>query len=163
MEVEARLQTAREYVASGLSLVPIAAKSKWPPIKWEMYQERKPTDAELKTWIRNYPGLGVVGGKVSGSEGVALEILDLESIAPLDTFRQFVEEAAPGLLDELPRVKTPTGGRHIYYRCDCILRHVDESAHTRMKEIEAQERDTLKWFLEGWGDLNSGKVEQLLT
>src|SRR5262249_19395438 len=88
---EARLQAAREYVATGLSLIPIDAKSKWPPegFGWKVYQERRPTDDELRDWAGRYPGLGVVGGKVSGhrngdGEGKdALEILDLESIAPL--------------------------------------------------------------------------------
>jgi hypothetical protein len=37
---------------------------------------------------------------------------------------------------------------------NCILRHVDENAYTRTREIETQERETLKWFFEGWGDLN---------
>lgn len=118
--VENRLRSAREYVASGLSLVPIGAKSKWPPMDWKAYQKRKPNDAELKAWLKRYPGLGIVGGKISGGENAALEILDLESIAPLDEFRQLVEEAAPGLLDRLPRVKTPTGGRHVFYRCATV-------------------------------------------
>jgi hypothetical protein len=39
---------------------------------------------------------------------------------------------------------------------DCILRHVDEDAYQRMREIETQERQTLKWFLEGWGELREG-------
>jgi hypothetical protein len=42
---------------------------------------------------------------------------------------------------------------------ECILRHVDEDAYHRMREVEAQERETLKWFLEGWGELNEGVYE----
>src|SRR5262245_17576012 len=134
---EARLSQAREYLASGLSLVPIGAGEKRPvghwsayqdhkPAKgdkyptWEIYQERKPTDEEMAKWVSNYPGLGIVGGNVSGKYGAALEILDLECIAPLKEFRELVDEAAPGLLNRLPRDKSPTGGRHVFYRCEAI-------------------------------------------
>jgi len=134
---EERLQGALEYVASGLSLVPIGAKSKCPPIDWKAYQERKPIDAELKAWLKRYPGLGIVGGKISGAENAALEILDLESIAPLDEFRALVEEAAPGLLDRLPRVKTPTNGRHIYYRSATV--EGNQKLAQRAEEVVADE------------------------
>jgi hypothetical protein len=42
---------------------------------------------------------------------------------------------------------------------DCILRHVDEGAYERMREIEMMERQSLQRFLKGW-DLNGG-VEYL--
>ncbi len=67
-------------------------------------------------WIDLYPGLAVVCGPVSGN----LEVLDLEAAAPLEEFHQLVEMRAPGLIARLPRVRTPTGGRHIPYRCDVI-------------------------------------------
>ncbi|HEX5084217.1 MAG TPA: bifunctional DNA primase/polymerase, partial [Blastocatellia bacterium] len=117
-----RLTAARAYLASGLSIIPIGARSKTTPpgVAWKVYQTRRPTDDELRAWIARYPGIGIVGGEVSGRDGAGLEILDLESIAPIDDFRQLVDEAAPGLLDHLPRVRTPTGGRHVYYRCETV-------------------------------------------
>src|SRR5262245_10264415 len=115
-----RLSQAIAYRESGLSLVPIGAKSKAPPINWKTYQTRKPTDAELMKWLNTYPGLGIVGGQVSGKDGAALEILDLEAIAPLGEYRALVEEAAPGLLARLPRDKSPAGGRHVFYRCEIV-------------------------------------------
>jgi hypothetical protein len=115
-----RLSQAIAYRESGLSLVPIAAKSKAPPINWKPYQTRKPTDAELEKWVSKYSGLGIVGGKVSGRDGAGLEILDIEAIGLIEEFRALVEEAAPGLLKRLPRDKTPTGGRHIFYRCEVV-------------------------------------------
>lgn len=139
-----RFQAAREYVASGLSLIPIGAKSKTTPpgIAWKTYQRRRPTDQELSTWLSKYPGLGIVGGKVSGKDGAALEILDLESIAPLEEFRQLVAEAAPGLLDRLPRVKTPAGGRHIYYRCETI--EGNQKLAQRAEEVAAADLPRLE-------------------
>lgn len=114
-----RLAEARAYLASGLSLVPIDHASKWPSIEWKVYQERLPTDDELSQWIRKYPGLGIVGGKISGNstDNTGLEILDIESIAPIEDFRNQVDARAPALLSHLPQVKTPSGGYHIYYRC----------------------------------------------
>src|SRR5262249_6517233 len=131
------LQSAREYVASGLSLVPIEAGEKRPawhwsayqgrkPSKgekypsWKIYQARKPTDEELANWVQKYPGLGIVGGKVSGKDGAALEILDIEAIAPIEKFRGLVEKARPGLLARLPRDKSPSSGRHLFYRCEKV-------------------------------------------
>jgi energy-coupling factor transporter ATP-binding protein EcfA2 len=64
--------------------------------------------------------LGIVGGKVSGKDGAGLEILDIESIAPIQEFYDLVEEAARGLLGRLPQTKTPSGGRHVFYRCETI-------------------------------------------
>lgn len=111
-----RLQQARAYVASGLSLVPIGPGSKSPAIQWKEFQERLPTDDELVDWIDRYPGLGIVCGSVSGN----LEFLDLEAGAPLQDYHRLVELRAPGLPARLPRNKTPTGGRHIAFRCSVI-------------------------------------------
>ncbi len=116
MIASARLKAARAYVASGLSLIPIGAGQKKSPIPWKVYQERVPTEEELTEWIDHFPGLGVVCGPISGN----LEVLDLEAAAPLEEFHREVERRAPGLLARFPRVRTPTGGRHLPYRCDVI-------------------------------------------
>jgi len=101
---------------SGLSLIPHRAGSKAPAIAWADYQKRKPTDAELADWVSRYAGLGIICGEISGG----LEVLDIESIAPLKEFRDHVERVAPGLLARLPRSRTPSGGRHLPYRCATI-------------------------------------------
>lgn len=111
------LSRALEYVEAGLSVIPIGQGSKRTPKKfeWKVYSERRPTEVEVRRWVEAYPGcgIGIVGGAVSNN----LEILDLESIAPLDDFRTEVERRAPGLLIRLPRTATPSGGRHVFYRC----------------------------------------------
>jgi len=111
-----RLQQAKAYLASGLSLVPISARSKSPAVPWKAYQQRAPTEKEIAEWLKCYPGLGIVCGPVSGS----LEVLDLEAAAPLSEFHELVEKRSPGLLSRLPRVQTPSNGRHIAYRCEVI-------------------------------------------
>jgi len=133
---EDRLSQAIAYRESGLSLVPVGANSKAPvedfrayqrrektdKLSWKIHQKHKAADDELRAWVSNYPGLGIVGGRVSGKDGAALEILDIEAIAKasMKLFCELVEEGAPGLLKRLPRVKTPTEGCHIFYRCKIV-------------------------------------------
>lgn len=102
---------------SGLSVIPIKAdgskKADLPT--WSEYQQRPATEAELRRWFRNGVrcGVGIIAGPVSGN----LEILDFDAPELISEWCALVEEAAPGLLDQLPQVETPTGGRHIFYRC----------------------------------------------
>jgi hypothetical protein len=97
-------------------MVPIAAGSKAPAKPWKVFQERLATNEEVAEWVKQYAGLGVVCGPVSGN----LEVLDLEAAAPLKEFNQIVEQRMPGLIARMPRVRTPTGGRHLLYRCAVI-------------------------------------------
>ncbi len=110
------LNKAQRLVAGGLSLVAIKAGSKSPAIDWKPFQQRRPTNEELSDWTRRFPGLGIICGEVSGG----LEVLDLESIAPLEEFSREVKRRAPELLPKLPRSQTPSGGRHLFYRCAVI-------------------------------------------
>lgn len=57
-------------------------------------------------------GIAVVCGAISGG----LDILDIESHVNAQEFFAAVEAAAPGLLDSLPMVATPSGGYHLYLR-----------------------------------------------
>ena len=109
-----RIEQVRAHVASGLSMVP--TKSKAAAVPWTDLQKRPPTDEEIVEWDRLYPGWAIIGGAVSGN----LEVLDLEANAPIKEFAKRVNERAPGLLARLPRIETPTGGRHIPYRCQVI-------------------------------------------
>lgn len=129
-------EAARRYVASGLSVIPIASNmSKAPewrvlPQVWEKQNKRyapswRPFQAALATvedlekWFLCYseytncqPGIGIVGGKISGE----LEILDFDQIKLFDAWVQGVEQKAPGLWPRLVRVRTPRPGMHVYFR-----------------------------------------------
>jgi hypothetical protein len=50
---------ALEYRRRGWSVIPIATGGKKPPIKWKGFQERRPTEAELKNWYAQWPDAGV--------------------------------------------------------------------------------------------------------
>jgi replicative DNA helicase len=114
-----------KLIESGLSLIPICRPTektdKNPPVEWTPFQTRKPNIIEINQWIKKFPNYGwaIVTGEVSGN----LEVLDLESVAPLNRYKDLVNEFAPDLLCKLPLVQTPTGGWHIYYRCESIGRN----------------------------------------
>ena len=46
------LDAALGYLALGWTPIPAAARSKRPLILWRLYQERSPTEAELRDWFR---------------------------------------------------------------------------------------------------------------
>jgi Bifunctional DNA primase/polymerase, N-terminal len=112
------LTEAQRLVASGLSVIPILADgTKRPAVAWKSYQDRLPTPDELRRWFgRGGVGLAIIGGEVS--EG--LEILDFDDSAVFTPWGAMVETLCPGLLATLPLVRTPTDGRHAYYRCQVI-------------------------------------------
>jgi putative DNA primase/helicase len=90
--------------------------SKAPALAWKPYQARQPTPPELQSWCARGWGIGIIGGAVSGH----LEILDFDAPELFAPWCDLVEELAPGLVQRLPLVKTPSHGRHLYYRCDAI-------------------------------------------
>lgn len=58
---------AERYLALGWSVIPLG-RDKRPLIRWEPYQQRRPTPEELVEWRRRFPGanIGIVTGAVSG-------------------------------------------------------------------------------------------------
>jgi hypothetical protein len=111
------LTVALRYLGSGLSLLPIRTDgTKAPALSWKAYQTRHPTPEEVVTWCRQHLGVGIIGGQVSGN----LEVLDFDAPELFTPWCDMVEDLAPGLVQRLPLVKTPSDGRHLYYRCDAI-------------------------------------------
>ena len=108
---------ALAYLEAGLSLLPVATDgSKAPALAWKPYQTRQPAPQELHSWCARGWGIGIIGGAVSGN----LEILDCDAPELFAPWCDMMEELAPGLVQRLPLVKTPSNGRHVYYRCDEI-------------------------------------------
>jgi Bifunctional DNA primase/polymerase, N-terminal len=127
---------ALAYLAAGRSVVPIAPGCKAPSvvdprtgrrtlIRWERYQEKHATPAEVRRWFAGSQpmGIGIVAGPVSGitlADGrhAGLEFLDFDDA---DVHARFVARlAARGvqfLLEDLPCEETPRGGRHYGYLC----------------------------------------------
>src|SRR5262245_7361069 len=120
----APLSAARAYRRAGLSFMPIALDGSkapdgrlLPPVpddatggyrrSWDPLTERRPTEAEVREWFdrADPPGIGIIGGKVSGN----LEQLDFdreaETIFP--AWSALVEEEQPGLVARLSVARTP--------------------------------------------------------
>jgi putative DNA primase/helicase len=131
-------ESARLYVAAGLSLIPILADGSkrpdwrhlgfcWDPARadwkpsWVTYQLRRPRLDELEKWFQagRAAGLAVLGGAVSGGgPRLGLETIDCDNLGVFAPWAEEVERRAPGLLGRLVQVQTPRPGRHLYYRCE---------------------------------------------
>jgi hypothetical protein len=124
------LDTARQLVAAGVSVLPIQADGSKAPAStrlpidkdtmrpsWKPYQSRLATDTELTSgFSKPNVGIAIIAGAVSRN----IEIFDFDDPSTLCPWCELVEDAAPGLIAHLVRVKTPTGGEHVYYRCATI-------------------------------------------
>jgi hypothetical protein len=104
-------RAARGYLARGWSVVPIEAHGKRPLVRWEEFQRRAPSEAEVAAWFARWPdaGVGIVTGRVSG-----LLVVDVdprhggaEALAAL--------ERDHGPLPPSVEAETGGGGRHLYF------------------------------------------------
>lgn len=101
------LAGALRLYESGFSIIPIKTDGSKEPslLTWKPYQERQPTEAEMRMWFGNGQRLGIaiIGGAVSGN----LEILDHDAPELIAEWRALVEETAPGLLDYVITAGSP--------------------------------------------------------
>ncbi len=120
------LKIAWEYHHAGLDLIVLRAdgttNSKKPVLKDAYGQAHKsPTPLwEINKWIKRGKGIGVICGATSGN----LELLDFDVDCQV-IFPKWCEKIDPQLLARLVIVATPSGGRHIPYRCEVIGRNQD--------------------------------------
>lgn len=121
-----RLQIALGYFDAGLNVIPIKIDGTKAPALQAKHHffERRATREEVTSWFGNNAkrGIGIPGGAVSDN----LLVLDLDGakhgLPTNEEFRELVEEHAPGLLDRLPLVETPSGGWHFYFRLPEIVK-----------------------------------------
>lgn len=148
------LSAAREYVAAGLSVIPIERGGKHPHYDllvktigphtnraasdqqagWRTYCKRMPTDEELFTWFSAGDAqLGIVGGQISGG----LMRIDFEHRDCLSIWRMVLRKAGDlfeRLMCQLPIVSTPKG-HHIYFRMPDPVGHLVLSAQGSGNDI----------------------------
>lgn len=98
------LETARELIELGCSLIPVG-RDKKALIPWKEYQERRASGDEVRGWLRRFPAmnLGIVTGEISG-----LVVVDCDSEKARRRLDQYLSGTRP------PEVKTPKG-YHLYF------------------------------------------------
>ncbi|MBC9033014.1 bifunctional DNA primase/polymerase [Sphingomonas sp. JC676] len=89
--------------ASGLRVFPVRPRSKMPALPWKQFQNRAPTEEELRAWDGSDFNIGIVTGAPSG-----IAVLDLDSPEAI----AHVESLG---LPPTPTVRTARG-LHLYFR-----------------------------------------------
>ncbi len=112
MNAPEALEAALDGLARGWSVVPIRPGGKHPLLRWEVFQARLPTEAEVREWYGRWPeaGVGVVTGRVSG-----LVVVDVDSAHGGEASLAGLL-ARYGPLPETAEAATGGGGRHLYFR-----------------------------------------------
>lgn len=117
--VQSTLATACDYLAAGLSVLPIRRDgSKAPALRaWNWLEAELPTPDHVTEWfdVASPPGIAIICGAVSGN----LELIDFDRRADelFPAWRDLVEADSPGLVERLSVVRTPRPGYHVRYRC----------------------------------------------
>lgn len=110
------LDTARGYLAAGLSVIPIRADGSKAPAEsgWRAFSERQPSPDELQHWFGNGHtyGIGIPGGPASGN----LAVLDFETWDAYERWLRSLPFVSQEITRRCPLVKTPGGGAHLYVR-----------------------------------------------
>lgn len=109
----------RFYREQRLSTIPIPYGKKEANIKWQVYQERLPTDAEIAEFFNKPTNIAVVCGKVSGN----LIVLDCDSQEKFYELAAVIKEktGVDDILDFTLVVKTDRGF-HIYLRAEDTIK-----------------------------------------
>ena len=116
------LTIAKEYKASGLSVMSLNKGEKVPGQGWTKLTQQLATDSEMNYMFRGEADLAIIMGKVSGN----IEAFDFDvKYAPADvdifqTWKDEVEKRAPGATSKPTIEKTPSGGFHAVYHCSTI-------------------------------------------
>jgi replicative DNA helicase len=122
-------RAAHRYSDEGLSVIwtrpgETPEERKVSGVKWGYNQLKKATPEEIDSYFpANQPdrNIAIVCGQVSGD----LEVIDVDqkhdsTETLVDTYLGMINDHLPELYSRLRITRTPSGGCHIYYRCDII-------------------------------------------
>lgn len=166
-----QLKYSRELNAAGISTISVG-KNKVPNLNWKQYQNRLPTDNELKEWHakKDNAGIGVVCGAISGN----LEVIDIdpagdtyearskEASEIADWTMSAIEKRSPGLSEKLAIHRTPSGGNHILYRCQEPVEGNQKLAEVPTRNELDQKLSTIpKIDVEGYESKAGAKLQVL--
>ncbi|HRQ75570.1 MAG TPA: bifunctional DNA primase/polymerase [Phycisphaerales bacterium] len=113
------LDAALAYHGAGLCALPALRRGDEKRValrSWKQFQKKRPDEDDLRSWFGANPdAICIVCGAVSGN----LEMIDFDLAGELfPAWRSAVEHAARGLVDRMVIESTPSGGRHVVYRCE---------------------------------------------
>jgi len=141
------------FLDHDISTVPPAEDgTKMPITAWKMFQRQRPERGRIDGWYeRGCSGVGVICGAVSGN----LEMFEADDA---DTFAAFVAMAQEtGLGELITRIRegyeetTPSGGVHLFYRCDEIAGNARLAARPKLPHEMEHEHDRVRVLLETRG------------
>jgi hypothetical protein len=90
------------------SVIPILPGDKRPLIKWEEFQKRRATRAEIISWWSRNPdaNVGIVTGSISD-----IAVVDIDTDEGKEAILEYIPDSVI-----TPTLKTPKGGNHLYFR-----------------------------------------------
>lgn len=151
-----QLIAARLYQSRGLTTIPVRSdgSKKQSLPTWKQYQTTRPTDSELRQWFAETKhGLAILGGKASGN----LLIVDFDEFEIFERWRPLAEAVinAAGLsFANVPLVKSPRPGVHVYLRCSEPVNGNEKLAcrPATAAELERKPDDKIKTLIETRGE-----------
>lgn len=107
-------EVAIAYTQANLCVLPANLADKRPDAgNWKQYQNRLPTDDELRRWFKRDRPMCLVAGPASND----LEMIDFDCGGEKFVWWRYkVELQSPGLVDQLVLERSPSGGWHAVYR-----------------------------------------------
>lgn len=147
------LDHAEILVAAGISCIPTVDGSKKAACEWKPFQHHVPDATELMKMFRDGTGgIAAICGPVSGG----LELIDFDvpdkpegRIPPAwKPFCELLKEHGYSeLLKRLLIVETPSGGRHLVYRCPAVSEGNQKLAETEDHKPLIETRGNGGYFL----------------
>jgi hypothetical protein len=143
------LSIARRYIGARLCVIPVRADgSKMPDIEWKIYQVSMPPDWVLRNWFESgrVRGIGIPCGIASGN----LEVIDFDAPELWPVWAELVKTHRPGLFERLAIIETPSGGRHVLFRC----KQIEGNQKLAMRAVEVPletkgaKKDGNRWIAE---------------
>jgi hypothetical protein len=106
---------ALEMLSAGLSACPAILADKFPTgIAWGRFQLQRMHPTEIDRYFNGVDAICVICGESSGN----LEVIDFDDRG--SCFAEWVERIDSDLFDLLVVEKSPSGGYHVFYRCEEI-------------------------------------------
>ncbi len=111
MSQNPHLEAALDYLAHGWAMIPASERGKRPIVRWQPYQDKPPSKAQVRRWFSRWPkaNISVVTGAVSG-----IVVLDVDPKHGGDASLAMLEKRH-GALPETVESSTGGGGKHIYF------------------------------------------------